>query len=316
MSQADERTSRSPGTLSELSRPPTYVGTRGEILLGAYLFLSILVQILLVVEFWPISLAEQAATGTPPGRQEETSLPTNPRPWKAEYCLLFISGKCLVEFGDGKVTDDQRLIVLVLLTGAIGGMVHALRSYVAFSGSRLLARSWIWWYIFRPVEGAILALVFYFVIQAGLAGEISTGSGVFGVAGFSALVGLFSQQAVTKLKEIAETIFTKPKTQRLPDKLPEEVTQPGTTEPKIEILNPAAITRGSEGLAIRITGTGFTPHSIARVDGKERSTAYISETELTFTLEPSDVAEAGERKIVVLDSATGSSSTAFELKVN
>ncbi len=80
-------------------------------------------------------------------------------------------------------------------------------------------------------------------------------------------------------------------------------------------MNPAAVTRGSESLAIKITGTGFTRDSIARVDGKERSTAYISETELRVTLDPSDVAEAGERKIVVLDSATGSESAALELKV-
>ncbi len=330
MSQADEQDSRSPGTPSALPRPPTYVGTVGMLLLGAYLFASILVEINLIVEFWPESLEVQASTDTPRAPQVDPPLNENTRPWKKEYCLLFLSGECRVSIGDGTVTDDQRVIILVLLAGGIGGMVHTLRSYVAFAGNRLLARSWIWWYIFRPFEGAILALVFYLVVRAGLAGDISAGSGAFGVVGFSTLVGMFSQQAVTKLKEIAETIFAKPKIKKLPDKLPEDelpdelpedklperVTQPGKTEPKIESLNPAAITRGSESLAIGITGTGFTRDSIARVDGKERSTAYISETELTFTLDPSDVAEAGERKIVVLDSATGSASAALELKVN
>ena len=307
MSQADEQTSRSPGK---------YVGTIGLLCLGAYLFASIFVEFLLIVEFWPEPLEVQTSTGTPPPPQGDPSLNENTRSWKKEYCLLSLSEKCRLTIGDGTVTDDQRLIILVLLAGGIGGMVHTLRSYVKYTGSRLLTRSWIWWYLFRPVEGSIVALVFYLVVRAGLTGDISTGTGAFGVVGLSTLVGMFSQQAVTKLKEIAETIFTKPKTKELPDKLPETVTQPGKTEPKIESLSPAAITRGSESLAIRITGTGFTRHSIARVDGKERSTEYISETELTFTLDPSDVADADVRKIVVSDSETGSASAALELKVN
>ncbi len=300
MSQAHEEAGLSPGPLSALPRPFTYVGTIGGLLLGTYLLASILVEIALIIEFWPISLDSTKAG----------------RPWKAEFCLLFLSGKCRLPVGNGTITDDGRLIVLALLAGGIGGMVHTLRSFVAFTGNRRLARSWIWWYIFRPIEGAILALVFYLVIGAGLTGGISTDSGVFGVVGFSTLVGMFSEQAVTMLKKVAETIFTERKNKASSDKLPERVTQPGKTEPKIESLNPAAITRGSESLAIEIAGTGFTLHSIARVDGKKRSTDYISETELRFTLDPSDVADVGERKIVVRDSETDAASAAFDLKVN
>ena len=307
MSQADEQTNRSPGK---------YVGTIGLLFLGAYLFASIFVEFILIIEFWPIPLEEQvqeqidgqAATGTPSPSQVD-------RHWKPDYCLFFRSGECQLTFGDGKVTDDQRLIILVLLAGGIGGMVHTLRSYVKFTGSRQLTRSWIWWYVFRPVEGSIVALVFYLVVRAGLTPDISSDSSAFGVVGLSTLVGMFSQQVVTKLKEIAETIFAKPKTKELPDKLPELVTQPAKIEPKIESLSPAAITRGSESLTVKITGTGFTRDSIARVDGKERSTEYISETELTITLDPSDVANAGERKIDVWDRDTDLAAAALELKV-
>ena len=212
MSQADEQASQSPGTPPALPRPPKYVGTIGTLLLGAYLFLSIMVEFVLIVEFWPTPLEEQAA---PPPEGDSSSTETA-RHWRKDYCLWFVSEECLLTIGDGEITDDQRLIILVLLAGGIGGMVHTLRSYVDHTGSRLLVRSWIWWYFFRPFEGAILGLVFFLIVQGGLAGEISTGSGPFGVIGFAALVGMFSQQATDKLKDIAETILAKgPAPQRL-----------------------------------------------------------------------------------------------------
>jgi len=317
MSQAHEQAGLSSGSISASPRPLKYVGMIGGLLLGLYLLASILVEIALVIEFWPISLETTAPeTAAPETAAPETTPIKGGRPWKKEYCLLFLSGECRLPAGNGKITDNGQLIVLALLAGGIGGMVHTLRSFVAFTGNRLLTRSWIWWYIFRPFEGAVLALVFYFVIGAGLTGGISSDSGVFGVIGFSTLVGMFSEQAVTKLKDIAETIFTKRKNKESADKLPERVTQPGKTGPKIESLNPAAVTIGNERPAIKISGTGFTLHSIARVDGKDRSTDYISETELRFTLDPSDVADVGERKIVVRDSATDAASAAFHLKVN
>ena len=63
-----------------------------------------------------------------------------------------------------------------------------------------------------PFAGSALAVVFYLVIRGGFfspqAGFGNTSP--FGFAAMAALVGLFSEQAVLKLQEIAETVFTKP----------------------------------------------------------------------------------------------------------
>ena len=67
-------------------------------------------------------------------------------------------------------------------------------------------------YVLLPFVGAALGLVFYLVIRGGF---FSTQASVdetspFGFAALAALVGMFSEQAVLKLKEVAETLLSKP----------------------------------------------------------------------------------------------------------
>ena len=102
---------------------------------------QVLAEIALILEFWPVEVASAPAY------------------WSKEFRLLGRSGT---------IEDSSRLIVLVLLAGGVGGILHCLRSYRAFVGNSLLGTTWIWWYILRPFEGAIVALAFYFVLAGGL----------------------------------------------------------------------------------------------------------------------------------------------------
>jgi hypothetical protein len=65
----------------------------------------------------------------------------------------------------------------------------------------------------QPFAGTALAVVFYLVIRGGFfspqAGFKETSP--FGFAALAAIVGMFSEQAVLKLKEVAETVLAKPK---------------------------------------------------------------------------------------------------------
>ena len=72
--------------------------------------------------------------------------------------------------------------------------------------------SWVGFFVLLPFTGAILAVIFYFVVRGGFFSPQASfeNTSPFGFAALSALVGLFSPQATLKLKEIAETIFTKP----------------------------------------------------------------------------------------------------------
>ncbi len=103
------------------------------------------------------------------------------------------------------ISVDLRLLAVVVLTGALGGQIHTLRSFSSFVGNRKLKTSWLIQYILMPFVAASLALVFYFVMRAGFfsANTTTQNMNVYGFAGLAGLVGLFSTMAVNKLRRMA-----------------------------------------------------------------------------------------------------------------
>ncbi len=107
------------------------------------------------------------------------------------------------------ISTDLRLLAVVVLTGALGGQVHALRSFAWYVGNRRLKVSWLVRYFLTPFVAASLALVFYFVMRAGFfpANSTTQNMNVYGFAGLAGLVGLFSTMAVNKLRRMAEELL-------------------------------------------------------------------------------------------------------------
>jgi hypothetical protein len=127
-----------------------------------------------------------------------------------------VNGRVMVHyfaFQPFSVSYEVVVLVVAALCGALGAMVHALRSLSWYIGNRELRRSWIAKYVMQPFVGGTLALVFYFVARAGFISGHATAesANLIGFAAMAGLVGLFSDQAVLKLKDVAETLFTKPK---------------------------------------------------------------------------------------------------------
>jgi hypothetical protein len=103
------------------------------------------------------------------------------------------------------------MFLIVSLAGALGSVVHANRSFYTYVGERKLLFSWLLYYIILPFSGAILGLIFYIAVRGGLfAQSTAQQTSPFGFAAVAALVGLFSVQALAKLEEVANTVFTKP----------------------------------------------------------------------------------------------------------
>ena len=102
--------------------------------------------------------------------------------------------------------------MIVAMAGALSALVHALRSLYWYVGNRELVFSWLVMYILLPFVGATLGLVFYFVIRGGFFSPEATieQTSPFGFAALSGLVDMFSEQAVLKLEEVAETLLAKP----------------------------------------------------------------------------------------------------------
>jgi hypothetical protein len=105
--------------------------------------------------------------------------------------------------------DEERLFLIVMFAGALGGLVHALRSFFWYAGCRKLVLSWAGFYITLPVLGAAMATIFYLVVRGGFFSPQSSISDTspFGFAAMAVLIGMFTEQAAMKLKEILETFL-------------------------------------------------------------------------------------------------------------
>jgi hypothetical protein len=109
------------------------------------------------------------------------------------------------------VSAEGRLFILVLFAGAFGGAVMAVRDLaIGVKKGGLPLRS-IGWYIMRPLVASGLGLGFYLVIRGGF---FSPQAGVqetspYSFVGLAVLVGLFTDQAVAKLAEIADAVFSR-----------------------------------------------------------------------------------------------------------
>jgi hypothetical protein len=112
---------------------------------------------------------------------------------------------------DRKTSRESLFFVMVAFAGALGAVVHSLRSLVIYIGNRELRWSWIPFYVVRPVLGAALATLLYVVLRAGLFSPSSSSrqASPYGFAAVAALAGLFSDQAIEKLKKVAEELFEK-----------------------------------------------------------------------------------------------------------
>jgi len=126
---------------------------------------------------------------------------------------------------------DTFAILAVLLCGAFGGLIHGIRSFYfhVFAGD--LEEAELVRLVLRPFSGAVLALIFYLVLRAGLGQAVITtaggtamdganataaaapqpeGASIIFYAAVAGIVGMFTDQTVAKLKKIAEAILTKP----------------------------------------------------------------------------------------------------------
>ena len=145
------------------------------------------------------SLTESSSTASPP---ISTQVPVP----KATRSRIAIFGQPF------EIWDEVRLLLIVILAGALGSLVHTVRSVYWYIGNRSLKWSWVAKYILQPFAGSALAVIFYVVVRGGFFSPQTTfeNTSPFGFAALAALVGLFSEQAVLKLKTVAETVLERP----------------------------------------------------------------------------------------------------------
>ena len=108
-----------------------------------------------------------------------------------------------------KISEEVQLILVVALTGALGGCAFSANSFASHVGKGSFKTSYTCWYILRPIVSSILAVIFYFAFRgAFLSLSASTQDlDIFGIAALGGIVGLFSKETLDKLKELFDRIL-------------------------------------------------------------------------------------------------------------
>jgi hypothetical protein len=175
---------------------------------------------------------------------------------------------------------EQRLLLIVLLAGALGGLLHCVRSVGWYVGNRDLRRSWLLYYAMLPLAGALMAFIFYVVVRGGLFSPSASfkDTSPFGIAAIAVLVGMFSQAAALKLQQVAETLFThpaqgsesRPQVDLRNPSLGEgtlNVSPTGANSPlSITDIKPSSLHVGSNDLTVVVTGIGIQPTTQVTID--------------------------------------------------
>ena len=191
-----------------------------------------------------------------------------------------------------------RLILLVVLVGAIGGLTHAMGSFGTYVGNRELKVSWLWWYALRPALSAAVAVIVFFVFRAGFATpDLGLAADeCLTVAGFSGLVGLFAEPATVKLKDIFEAIFT-PRRDLREDKSGQATSSP---LPVIDSINPGSFKAG-QAAPLTITGKNFSESCNVQIGGQSFETKRRSASVLDVSVPKGHTLQPGIRDVIVFN---------------
>jgi hypothetical protein len=123
-------------------------------------------------------------------------------PAKVSWSLFF--------FGPWNINLEVQLLLMVLLTGAFGSCIYAMKSLADYRGDNKLFASWVLYYWIQPFEGAGIAFLLYLVIRGGFLGgttaDVKTAN-QFGMCAIAGLAGAFSDTAFLKLREVFQTLF-------------------------------------------------------------------------------------------------------------
>lgn len=209
---------------------PRHFGEAVTWLLVAYLIGGSIVLGDLLISFWTPAQSAAAATGAA-GTAAQTAA--------AKTVHLFGTSEDIENLDPTTIR-----LLLILISGAAGGIVNALWVFVARTGNASFRERWAWWYVAGPVFGAAAAFGLSLAFSGSLVefdGQIDADAADVSLLAFIAFIaGLFSKAVFERLSRV----------------LPRPTRRTG---PSITSTTPAVIpVTSTEKQTVEIHGTGFT----------------------------------------------------------
>lgn len=145
-----------------------------------------------------------------PTNATTTKAPVSPRkPADGDAPEILIPAIVCVDWF-GRTSADGYLFITVLFAGLVGAATRLVFSFVRHHGKGDFSLSWTWFYVLTPFSGAAISLLLYFVIRGGFYGSPvgkSLALNVFAFIALGAIAGLFAENAMQKLREVAGVLL-------------------------------------------------------------------------------------------------------------
>lgn len=91
----------------------------------------------------------------------------------------------------------------------------------------------------------------------------------------------------------------------------------GNPVPSVTAVSPSSVTAGSSPFTLTVTGSNFVASSVVNWNGQARTTTYVSATQLTASIQASDIATTGSAAITVTNpSPGGGTSQGLKLEIS
>ena len=174
---------------------------------------------------------------------------------------------------------ERGVILLALIAGVLGSFMHAAQSFAAYVGNKELKASWVWWYLLRPFVGAVLGVLTYFVIRAGMMGADGGGVSPYGVVALGGLAGCFSKNAMEKLAEVFDTLFRVDPARKARYK---DTLSDSPEAPKIASIAPSPVKPTDTRLTIK--GESFAADAIVMVNDSKCRVISVKASEVVIDL--------------------------------
>ena len=200
-----------------------------------------------------------------------------------------------------------------MLVRALGAVIQSLASVGRYLGEQKFVSSGFVFYLFRPMVGAGVATALYLTLRAGMApGATMDVTNLYVVCALAMITGLFSGEAMEKLKEIAGAMF---KSNRAKDSL--EDTNPKIRNVTVRRESGSPPDPGGGSWQLEIVGTHFDPDCyvmvnravVDRADTQVKPpTADQAETTVLVSLPaegPGAFQEESEIQVVILNPSPG-----------
>ena len=188
--------------------------------------------------------------------------------------------------------DIKALTILAALCGALGAVLHGLGSLVAFAGNGSFVGSWTLWYLAQPFRGAMLASGSFWLTQGNLLSVTQNSpSSPMAMMGLTFLVGLFSDRAIEKLRELFLVLF---RTSDAPRKNRLDSRQPVVASARIDSAAPQLL---------KVQGEKFDALDKVFVDGAEIVVTTRTAKTLEIPLTAAQATQGQKLKIVIKPTA-------------